>query len=128
MADLIGDGASWLASQLKSFASVEVIYSRGGDTRKLQATSGRSRIQLSDDQGGPRIVEWQDDWLIAAADLLLSNGLTDPLLGDEITVPTGPKAGRYVLLRPDPTISHAERCNAGTMWRCHTKRMGDPKP
>jgi hypothetical protein len=128
MADMIGDGAAWLAGQLKSFASVEVTYGRAGDRVTLQATSGRSQIKLSDDMGGTRVVEWEDDWLIQVGDLLLSNGLTEPLLGDTITLATGAKAGRYEILRPGPNVNHAERCNAGTMWRCHCKRLGDPKP
>ena len=38
MADLLADGAAWLAGQLKSHASQAVTYERGVDTVAVQAT------------------------------------------------------------------------------------------
>jgi hypothetical protein len=128
VANLIEQGAKWLACQLVANASYPARYNRAGDSVQLNVVQARSTRTLSDEQGGSRIVELEDDWLIRIEDLRLAGGITEPLLGDQIIVQSGPKAGTYELLQPGPTTKHAERINAGTMWRCHTKRLRGPNP
>jgi len=126
--NLIEEGAKHLAEQLACFASYPAAYSRGGDIRLLNVVQGRSTATLSDENGGTRIVELEDDWLIRVEDLRLSAGRTEPLLRDVIVVKGGPKAGTYELLAPGTGARHFERVNAGTMFRCHTKRLRGPEP
>lgn len=128
MPNVIEEGANWLAEQLVCNASYPAMYCRGGDTVKLNAVQGRSARTLSDEAGGTRVVELEDDWLVRVCDLRLMAGFAEPLIGDTIVVKSGPKAGTYTLLQPGGGIPIAERVNAGTMWRCHTKRSKGPSP
>lgn len=84
MADMIRNGQAWLANQLKTHASAQVIYQRGESQVAVAATIGRTLLKLDDGYGGTRM-EWTDrDYLIHSADLDFGSGPFAPAAGDLI--------------------------------------------
>jgi len=87
MADVLRDGAVWLAGKLKAFASRTVLYRRGAVEVSVQATVGRTLLRLTDGYGGVRMERTDRDFLIAAADLAAAFGPSfgEPEPGDRVT-------------------------------------------
>lgn len=79
MADLLADGASWLASQLKASAGRTVTYRRSGEEAEVTATIGSSRFEAQNQSGVNE--QWESrDYLITTADLPFG----EPERGDRI--------------------------------------------
>ena len=53
MPNLLQTGAAWLADQLKTHASTEVIYQRGADQVAVSATIGKTEFEIDDDEFSP---------------------------------------------------------------------------
>ena len=83
MADLLKDGAVWLAGQLKAFASQSVRYVRGSGSVQVAATIGRSVFDVDNGAGGLLRLESRD-YLIAPEDLVLSGVPIQPREGDRV--------------------------------------------
>ena len=95
MPDLLQTGSDWLADQLKTHASRQVVYRRGAQQVAVQATVGRTLLKLDDGFGGVR-VEWTDrDFLIHAADLVLGASVVLPERGDKVRETVGTKTFVY---------------------------------
>lgn len=83
MANLFETGATWLADQLKTHASTEVIYVRGGDQVPVKATIGKTEFEI--DGGSGVVLRIQSrDFLVHTADLVLGGTETLPVAGDLI--------------------------------------------
>jgi hypothetical protein len=77
--DILADGASWLAGQLKAVASRPVVFVRGNSAIEVSATIGASSFQAADQNG--LIDQWESrDFIIATADLPFG----DPQRGDKV--------------------------------------------
>ena len=111
MANMLADGAAWLAGQLKASAGSAVTYQRGGDTAAVTATIGRSQFEATNQSG---VIEvWESrDFLIPLADLPFG----EPQRGDlviegelsyEVSAPRGVPVAHYDAFR--------------SMARVHTK-------
>jgi hypothetical protein len=83
MANMIQDGISWLAGQLKTHASNQVIYKRGTNTVTVNATLGKTEFEVEHDSGVVDRVETRD-YLINAADIDFGAGPVKPQRGDKI--------------------------------------------
>lgn len=80
MADLLAQGAAWLAEQRTQHAAQTVSYQRGANVWVLQATRGRTEFEEEDlEGGGVQRIEARD-YLIRVADLVAG----PPLEGDRI--------------------------------------------
>lgn len=83
MAHLLQRGADWLASKLKASESHLVTYVRGTERVSLWATFGQTEYQVYGDSGIK--IEYTDrDFIVRAADLILSGELAKPRAGDQI--------------------------------------------
>jgi len=125
MADMIADGAAWLAGQLQAHAAREILYVRGDAELTLDATIGQTTFSIEDLAGGQIMVEQSDrDFIVPAADLTFADEVVEPMRGDlvrevspitgdtieyEVLAPGGEKPFRY-----DST---------GSLLRIHTKRV-----
>lgn len=117
MADLFQSGMSFLASHLKSSASQTVTYHRGDDEVEIQATIGR--FSMTFDSFGGTLQETEDlDFIVTAADLVLSGSAIEPRRGDWIEY-----RGHQTVSRPDGTSKPPfEVDEYGISYRIHTKR------
>lgn len=79
MADLLADGAAWLAGQLKAAAARAVIFVRGSSAIEVSATVGMSSFQAADQNGVLEQFESRD-FIIEAADLPFG----EPQRGDKV--------------------------------------------
>lgn len=84
MADMLADGASWLAAELKASAGSTVVYVRGASASEVTATIGSSAFEGQNQSGV--IERWESrDFIVQTADLPFG----DPLRGDKIVETVG---------------------------------------
>lgn len=125
MPDLLQTGQEWLADQLKTHASREVVYVRGGEQVVVRATIGRTLLKLDDGHGGVRI-EWTDrDFLILAADLVLSGAPATPRRGDQIRETVGAVTQIFEVMAPGQEPPWRWSDPFRTLLRIHTKHVGE---
>ena len=123
MADLLETGQAWLADQLKTHASRQVVYQRGPQQVAVQATIGRTLLKLDDDYGGIRM-EWTDrDFLIQAADLVLGAETITPERGDLVKETVGPLMTTYEVAAYGGEPPWRTSDPFGVVLRIHTKRI-----
>lgn len=118
MADMLDEADQWLADTLADAAGRKVLYQRGDDEISLTASRGSPVAQVLDESGTVLQVERQD-WLIAAADLVLGTTTLTPAPADRIvdgsdTYAVVNEGGEACYRRSDP---------AGNTLRIHTKRI-----
>jgi len=123
MPNLLEQGASWLADQLKTHASTEVIYQRGVNQVAVQATIGKTEFEIDDGSGV--IQRFQSrDYLIQTADLMLGGAPTLPVAGDRIRETVGDQTLVYEVLAPgnEPHFCFSDPFRK--VLRIHAKHVG----
>lgn len=124
MPDLLHFGLDWLGEQLKAHVSRPVVYRRGADEVTLQATIGRTLLKLDDGYGGVRM-EWTDrDFLIHAADLVLSGNAVLPQRGDLVHETQGTTTFVYEVMAPGKEPAWRWSDVYRKMLRIHSKQVG----
>jgi hypothetical protein len=124
MPDLLRTGSDWLAEMLKEHASRPIAYRRGAEEVTLQATIGRTLLKLDDGYGGVRM-EWTDrDFLIHAADLVLSGNAVLPERGDVIRETQGGKVFVYEVMAPGKEPAWRWSDVFRKVLRVHAKQVG----
>lgn len=114
-------GATWRAARLKATAADLVTYTRGGETlADLSATIGTTTHDDIAANGMLTAVE-SNDFVITAADLILSAAVTLPVVGDVITW-----GGETYEVRPFGEKQRPWRYSDPhkVTLRIHTKRTG----
>jgi len=81
---MLNTGLSWLAAKRKAYMSQTVTYSRAADDVEVLATVGRKVFRMPDEYGVEIRIETRD-YLITAADLILSGAVVEPQAADRIT-------------------------------------------
>lgn len=128
MTDVLQAGSNWLADQLKTHASREVVYRRGAQEVTVQATVGRTLLKLDDGYGGVRM-EWTDrDFLIQALDLVLAGSSSLPERGDVIRETQGAKTFIYEVMAPGKEPPWRWSDTYRKLLRIHTKQVGTEGP
>ncbi|GIW56319.1 MAG: hypothetical protein KatS3mg082_2723 [Nitrospiraceae bacterium] len=124
MPDLLQSGSDWLADQLKTHVSREVVYQRGAQQVAVQATIGRTLLKLDDGYGGVRL-EWTDrDFLIHTADLALAGTAVLPERGDQIRETAGTQTVIYEVMAPGKEPVWRWSDGYRKLLRIHTKQIG----
>jgi hypothetical protein len=122
MADMLADGETWLASQLKEHASQTVTYRRGGSSVVVQATIGRTEFESTSDDGATILVSRSRDFLVAASDLVLSGNEVVPQRGDTIEEVVGATTVVHEVAPPSSAVPAWEWSGAlRNVRRIHTK-------
>jgi len=123
MPNLLEQGAGWLADQLKTHASTEVVYQRGADQVAVQATIGKTEFEIDDGSGVIQRFESRD-YLIQTADLKLGGVLTLPVAGDRIRETAGDQTLVYEVLAPgnEPHFRFSDPFRK--VLRIHAKHVG----
>lgn len=117
MADMLSDGASWLADQLAASASLTVAYKRGANSSQFVATIGKSVFESSGQNGVTE--QWESrDYIVKTADLPYG----EPLRGDLIVEDLGGVSVFYEVTAPRgvPLFHYGDAFQ--NLVRVHTKR------
>jgi hypothetical protein len=125
VSDLLQSGAAWLAGKIKARAAQTVTYRRGADSVSLSATLGHSLLRVTEGDGRTRTIRTDRDFLVTAADLVLSGETVTPARGDAIDLTVGSTAYRYKVLpygKDEPLWRYSEPSNA--IMRIHCKSDG----
>jgi len=119
---MLATGSAWLEAQRTAYLSTEVIYDRSGVQVTLSATVGRTEFEQTDDYGIVHRLESRD-FLIIAADLVLSGELTTPQSGDLIRETAGTGSVIYEVMAPggEPPWRYSDLYR--TTLRIHTKQV-----
>ena len=114
MADMLADGAAWLAGRLKAAAGRTVTYQRGASATDVTATIGRSQFQSANQAG---VIEvWESrDYLISFDDLPFG----EPVRGDLVLEEVDGEVATYEVAAPRGIpVFHADAFR--TLARVHT--------
>ena len=123
MTNLLQIGASWLADQMKTHASIDVTYERGAEQVPIKATVGKTEFELDDGSGV--VVRIQSrDYLIHTADLVLGGVETLPVAGDLIREAQGAKTFVYEVMAPGDEPHYRYSDPFRKLLRIHTKHVG----
>ena len=127
MSNLLQIGASWLADQMKTHASIDVTYERGAEQVPVKATVGKTEFEL-DDGSGVVVRVQSRDFLIHAADLVLGGVETLPVAGDVIRETQGAKTFVYEVMAPgkEPHWRYSDPYRKSL--RIHTKHVSTETP
>ena len=122
MANLFETGATWLAQQLRTHASTDVIYVRGVDQVPVKATIGKTEFEIDDGSGV--IVRIQSrDFLIHTADLVLADTESLPVAGDLIREAQGANTFVYEVMAPGNEPHYRYSDPFRKLLRIHTKHV-----
>ena len=114
-------GAVWRAARLKACASDEITYTRGGDSLTGLAATIGTTTRDSVSGGGMLVVVESNDFIITAADLILSEAVTLPASGDRITW----DGDTFEVLPFGESKQHWRYSDAHRVTiRIHTKKVG----
>ena len=120
MANMLADGAAWLAGELASAAGSSVVYQRGASSATVTATVGRSQFEAANQSG---VIEtWESrDFLIRTS--VFPYGL--PQRHDRVVETVGGAAVTYEVAAPRgvPVYHYGDAFR--TMLRVHTKAIDD---
>ena len=124
MTNLSETAASWLADQLKSHASSDVIYQRDGEQISIKATIGKTEFEIDDGSGILQRIQSRD-FLIQAADLVLAGVTTLPVAGDRIRETQGTQTFVYEVLAPGNEPHYRFSDPFRKLLRIHTKHVAN---
>ncbi len=117
MADMLSDGAAWMADQLAASASLTCAYRRGANSSQFVATIGKSMFESSGQNGVTE--QWESrDYIVKTADLPYG----EPLRGDLIIEDIGGVSVFYEVTAPRgvPLFHYGDAFQ--NLVRVHTKR------
>jgi hypothetical protein len=120
---LLDKGAGWLADQLKTHASTEVVYQHGADQVTVSATIGKTEFEVDDGSGIIQHVQSRD-YLIQTVDLQFGGIPTLPVAGDRIRETIGDKTYVYEAMAPGNEPHYRYSDPFRKLLRIHTKHVG----
>jgi len=127
LTNLLQIGASWLADQMKTHASIDVTYERGAEQVPVKATIGKTEFDL-DDGSGVVVRVQSRDFLIQAADLVLGGIESLPVAGDLIRETQGTKTFVYEVMAPGEEPHYRFSDPFRKLLRIHTKHVATESP
>ena len=121
MANFFDTAIAHAAAALKGNCGDAVTYQRGADSVSITAVSGSTEFNRENGDG-VQVSFRSADWLITAADLVLSGAATQPKRGDRIVKTSGAWTRTYEILSVDgaPQYSYMDD-DGGRMIRIHSK-------
>lgn len=127
MGDLLDRGSAFLEQQRHRHMSRPVVYRRGGDSKEVLATIGRTEFEQADHAGLIHRVGSRD-YLIRAEDLDLGAGPVLPRAGDQVRETAGATTFVYEVNAPggQPPFRYSDPYRR--TLRVHTKHIGTEAP
>lgn len=103
MSDLLKAASLWLSGQMKTHASVAVVYRRGDATVDWDAVIGRTEFEIFDNETASLIKVESRDYIGSAAELVIEDVAVLPEAGDRIEETDADGVVRtYEVLPPAP--------------------------
>jgi hypothetical protein len=121
MGDLLQKGSDWLAGQLKTHASREVVYQREAQQVTVRAIIGRKDFEVETAEG--KLYVRANDFLIHRVDLVFGGQATLPERGDRILVDFGQGTETFEVLPGDGTQPWEFSDPFETLLRIHTQKV-----
>ena len=122
MTNLLQTGSLWLADQMKTHASNDIVYERGAEQVAVKATIGKTEFELDDGSGV--VVRIQSrDYLIHTADLQLGGAPSLPVAGDRIRETQGGTTFVYEVMSPGEEPHYRYSDAFRKLLRIHTKHV-----
>lgn len=124
MTNILQDCVTWLGGQLKDHCGVSVTYSRGVQSVSLTATVELHDYQIINDEGLATSIVSRD-YILHAADVVISGSVVAPRVGDRIAETVGGTVCTFEVLPPGPGFKEYEPLDTDrTLLRVHTKLVG----
>jgi hypothetical protein len=124
VADMMRDGAEWIADQLNRYAAEEVTYTRGDDTlTEINATCGEQPLRVTTEYG-VHIEFGNVDHCIDAAAIDFGAGPVEPASGDQIRRTVGNAVLVYEVMAPQGEPVWRPADSHGIKLRIHSKQVG----
>jgi hypothetical protein len=111
-------------ARLEAAAAVTVTYARDEATVSLSAVPAQTNINI-DDGAGLEVRSKRRDWILAAADLVLSGSSVLPVEGDRISVSEGGLTRVYEVQRLAGESHYAPCDAAGNRLRVHSRLVDE---
>ena len=127
MSNLLQTGSSWLADQLKTHASADVVYERSAQQVPVKATIGKTEFEIDDGSG---VIErfQARDYLIHTVDLVLGGVETLPVAGDLIREAQDATTFVYEVMAPGNEPHYRYSDPFRKLLRIHTKHVATEGP
>lgn len=123
MTNILQDGAAWLGGQLRDHAGVSITYQRGTGTVALTATATLRQYEIVDHEGFSSTILVRD-YIVHAADLVISGSAIAPRAGDQIHETIRSVAETYEVMPLGERKEYEPFDQDGTLLLIHTKRVG----
>ncbi len=122
MTDLLEKGSTWLEDQRTRHLTRLVAYQRGANSVDVKATIGRTIFEQADDFGVIQKIESRD-FLVLAAELVLSGERVLPKAGDHVREAQGDQVFVYEVMAPgtEPPFRYSDAYRQ--TLRIHTKHV-----
>lgn len=120
--NILQDGAAWLGGQLKDHAGLSVVYQRGASSVSITATATMHEYEVVDDDGFG-IVMLSRDYIVHAADMILSGAEIAPRAGDRITETIQGVVCVFEVMALGQKHEYEPLDTDGLMWLIHTKKV-----
>lgn len=123
MSNLLATGATSLAGWIKNHASVSVVYARSGTgSVTISATQGQTSFEQTDAEGFGIRIDTRD-YIVTAADLVISAATITPERGDTITETDGSLTRTHTVLGVGNEPCYRWCDPSRKMIRIHTKQI-----
>ena len=124
MGDLLEQAAGWLDGMRVAHLSRTVIYQRGGQSVEIAATLGSTTYEVAD-ESGVTVQAKATDFIVSAGALVLGGEVTQPNVGDRLSVTDGDTVQVFEVLDL-AGAGHYRPCDPnGRMLRIHTKQVDE---
>lgn len=121
MADMLKTATDWLSATLGESAARTIAYTRASASVTIAtAQVGRTFFRLND-AGGVRMQYGDRDYILPAAELILSGAVTVPKIGDRISDSVDGKT--YEVRAPQGEPAYRPSDPTGTDWRIHCVKV-----
>lgn len=122
MTNILQDGAAWLGGQLKAHAGLSVSYQRGALSVAITATATMHEYEIVDDEGFG-IVMLSRDYIVHAADMILSGVEIAPRAGDRIVETIRGVSQTFEVMPLGQKHEYEPFDTDGLLWLIHTKQV-----
>ena len=122
MTNMLQDGVTCLGTWLKDHAGVTLTYTRGANSVAITGTVSLHEYQVADAEGIITVVNSRD-YIVHAADLIISGAEITPRAGDRIAETIDSTVNTFEVMSIDGTRAFEPVDPDNVLLKIHTKRI-----